>query len=97
MSPRARPPQTPSEGSASVAEMACVLLSRCDEESVEIEVIVRRVQQEFLEMPGLRLTPDQARKLWGLERDICQAVIDELVAAQFLCWTRTGAVMRLGA
>ena len=64
---------------------------------MELEVIIRRVRQEFLEMPGLRLTPEQAGTLWGLERDMCQEVIDQLVASQFLCWTRTGAVMRLGA
>jgi len=61
---------------------------------MELEVIVRRVRQEFLEMPGLRLTPEQAGRLWGLEREICQAVIDQLVASAFLCWTR-GTVMRL--
>jgi hypothetical protein len=63
---------------------------------MELEVIIRRVRQEFLEMPGLRLTPEQAGKLWGLERDICRAVIDHLVASEFLCWTRAGSVMRLG-
>jgi hypothetical protein len=60
---------------------------------MELEAIIRRVRQEFLEMPGLRLTPEQAGRLWGLERDMCRAVIDQLVASAFLCWTRAGAVM----
>jgi hypothetical protein len=62
---------------------------------MELDGIVRRVQQEFLEMPGLRLTPEQAGRLWGLEREACRAVIDRLVASSFLCWTRAGAVTRL--
>jgi len=33
--------------------------------------VLRRVQGEFLEMPGLRLTGAQARRLWGLDADVC--------------------------
>src|SRR5262245_25358211 len=29
--------------------------------------VLRRVQGEYLEMPGLRLTEAQARRLWGLD------------------------------
>lgn len=32
------------------------------------EVLVRRVQDEFREMPGLRLTQPQACRLWGVDR-----------------------------
>ena len=35
---------------------------------MELERIVYRVREEFREMPGLRLTPAQARRLWGLDR-----------------------------
>ena len=31
------------------------------------EDVLRRVQGEFLEMPGLRLTEAQARRLWNLD------------------------------
>ena len=57
--------------------------------------IIRRIREEFREMPGLRLTPAQATRLWGLEGDTCRAVIDELVAASFLRWTPTGSVTRV--
>jgi hypothetical protein len=60
----------------------------------DIEAVVRRVREEFREMPGLRLTPAQAIRLWGLESDTCRRVIDELVAAAFLRWTAAGAVTR---
>jgi len=61
---------------------------------MELEVVLRRVRAEFAEMPGLRLTPAQATRLWGLERDACRAVIDALVNSSFLRWTTSGAVTR---
>ncbi|OLC41565.1 MAG: hypothetical protein AUH43_24375 [Acidobacteria bacterium 13_1_40CM_65_14] len=61
---------------------------------MDLEPIVRRVKEEFHEMPGLRLTPAQATRLWGLEQETCRAVIESLVAAAFLRWTPTGAVTR---
>lgn len=61
---------------------------------MELEVIIRRVRDEFHEMPGLRLTPAQATRLWGLEQETCRVVIESLVAAAFLRWTAAGAVTR---
>ena len=60
-----------------------------------IEDVFRRVQGEFLEMPGLRLTEAQARRLWGMETELCAALLGELVAANFLFRTRDGAFMRV--
>ena len=59
-----------------------------------IEEVLRRVQGEFLEMPGLRLTGPQARRLWGLDSVACEALLDALVDAKFLFRTRDGAFMR---
>lgn len=59
--------------------------------------IVRRVQGEFLEMPGLRLTEPQARRLWALEPSLCNAVLAELVENGFLLRTRDGAFVRVDA
>lgn len=59
------------------------------------EDIVRRVQGEFLEMPGLRLTEPQARRLWALEPSLCSAVLTELVENGFLIQTRDGAFVRV--
>ena len=63
---------------------------------MELERIVCRVREEFREMPGLRLTPAQATRLWGLEDERCREVIDALVAAAYLRWTPSGAVTRAG-
>ena len=60
----------------------------------EIDAVVGRVREEFKEMPGLRLTPAQAMRLWGLEHQTCHAVIDRLVATAYLRWTKAGAVTR---
>jgi hypothetical protein len=59
------------------------------------EDVLRRVQGEFLEMPGLRLTEAQARRLWNLDQASCAALLGALVDAKFLFKTRDGAFMRL--
>jgi hypothetical protein len=61
---------------------------------MDFEAMVRRVRAEFLEMPGLRLTFAQAMRLWGLDEDDCQRVIDTLIGACFLQKTSTGEVVR---
>ena len=57
--------------------------------------VLRRVQGEFLEMPGLRVTEAQARRLWGLDAASCDALLGALVDAKFLFKTRDGAFMRV--
>ncbi len=57
--------------------------------------VLRRVQCEFLEMPGLRLTSSQARRMWGLDAASCDALLGALVDAKFLFRTRDGAFMRV--
>ena len=65
------------------------------EPSTTSEAVLRRVKGEFLEMPGLRLTEAQARRLWGLDQDACTALLGALVEANFLFRTRDGAFMRV--
>ena len=60
-----------------------------------IDEMLRRVQGEFLEMPGLRVTVPQARRLWGLDTVSCEALLGALVDARFLFRTRDGAFMRV--
>jgi hypothetical protein len=59
------------------------------------EEVLRRVQGEFLEMPGLRLTHAQARRLWGLDSESCEALLRALIDSKFLFRTRDGAYMRV--
>jgi hypothetical protein len=56
-----------------------------------------RVRSEFLEMPGLRLTLDQAQRLWQLRRGECERLLDALVHSGFLARTTAGAFVRAGS
>ena len=60
-----------------------------------IHDIFQRLRAEYLEMPGLRLTPAQVQRLCGVERLMCQPVLDALVAAKFLCANADGTYARL--
>ena len=62
---------------------------------MRIDDVLQRIQGEYVEMPGLRLTPAQAQRLWGLERDVCDALLGALVDAKFLAQTRDGAFVRM--
>ena len=48
------------------------------------DLLLRRVRGEFGEMPGMRLTLDQACRLWSLDHDKCESVLARLVASRFL-------------
>jgi len=56
--------------------------------------LVRRVQSEYLEMPGLRLTFDQACRLWALDSQTCGRVLHDLVAAGFVAVSERGIYVR---
>ena len=59
-----------------------------------IAEVIARVRAEFLEMPGLCLTVPQAQRLCGLERTVCDLVLEELVDAKFLRVSPDGAYRR---
>jgi hypothetical protein len=56
--------------------------------------LVTRIRGEYLEMPGLRLTLEQAQRLCGVERILCKTVLDALVEAKFLCVRPDGTYAR---
>ena len=62
---------------------------------MRIDDVLQRIQGEFVEMPGLRLTAAQAQRLWGLEREVCIALLGTLVDARFLTRTPDGAFVRV--
>jgi hypothetical protein len=59
------------------------------------EQVFERIRAEFLEMPGMRLTPAQVERLAGEDRSICQSVLEDLVRARFLCTSEDGSYGRL--
>jgi hypothetical protein len=54
------------------------------------ERLVRRIRAEFVEMPGLCLTPEQAQRLWSLEPRTCEALLQTLLDSRFLQRTDRG-------
>jgi hypothetical protein len=65
-----------------------------DASVVVLDDVLLRVQAEFLEMPGLRVTRAQARRLWALDDAVCEAVLCALVDARFLVESRNASFTR---
>jgi hypothetical protein len=59
-----------------------------------IEDVLSHLRAEYLEMPGLRLKPEQVQRLCGIERTVCQRALDSLVELNFLCLKPDGAYAR---
>jgi hypothetical protein len=51
-----------------------------------------RIEKEFRDLPGLRLTRWQAARLWSLDASECDVVLNKMVAARVLRETRDGYV-----
>jgi hypothetical protein len=60
-----------------------------------IDPLIVRVKAEFMEMPGLKLTEAQARRLWALDATTCSGLLTALVSTSFLFRTRDGSFMRI--
>ena len=52
-----------------------------------LQDVLTRLRAEYLEMPGMRLRPEQVRRLCGIDPTVCQTVLDALVETKFLCVT----------
>ena len=67
-------------------------------QTVTMEQMLRRIQGEFLEMPGLRLTCRQAQRMWNLDALVCEALLAALVDVRFLVQTPDGLfIQRIGS
>jgi hypothetical protein len=64
-------------------------------DAVVDDALLQRIYAEFLEMPGLRLTCQQAQRLWDLEESACLQLLEFLVDAKFLCRPGHGMYTRL--
>ncbi len=52
---------------------------RAEASSSATNALAQRVQREYLDMPGLRLTIRQAARLWAIELLDCERMLDALV------------------
>ena len=57
--------------------------------------VLDRIRAEYLEMPGMKLKLEQVQRLCGVERSVCQIVLDALIEANFLCLKSDGSYARL--
>jgi DNA-binding IclR family transcriptional regulator len=53
-----------------------------------------RIRMEFVEMPDLKLTLQQASRLWNLPDSQCDRMLHTLVDGLFLIQTESGAFIR---
>lgn len=58
--------------------------------------LVQRIEGEYYEMPGLKLTEAQAQRLWGLDAHTCHTILVTLMQRRFLRRTATGMYVRAG-
>lgn len=58
------------------------------------EQLAQRIRSEYLEMPGLNVTRDQARCLWALDSDVCDRLLAHLVRSGFLARTAQNTYVR---
>ena len=59
-------------------------------------VWIERIDSEYREMPGLRLTLAQAARLWGLQAPQCRALLGALVERGRLMETPDGLYCVVG-
>ena len=56
--------------------------------------MIRRICGEYLEMPGLGLKREQARRLWHVDDEFCGELLDSLVESRFLRRKSDGRYVR---
>ena len=66
-------------------------------EFLEVDDAVTLMHMEYAEMPGLRLTFSQARRLWNLTHEVCERALAALTGSGFLEQRRDGTYVRTGS
>jgi len=59
-----------------------------------IQDAIELIQMEYAEMPELRLTFSQARRLWNFSEELCERALTELLGSGFLGRTADGSFVR---
>jgi Fic family protein len=63
--------------------------------STQLDQMLSRICGEYLEMPGLRLTRQQAQRLWGIDEQTCARLLTMLLESGFLQHTRDDSYVRV--
>jgi predicted transcriptional regulator len=56
--------------------------------------LLRRIESEYREMPGMCVTQPQAQRLWGLDSATCSYVLMTLIERGILRRTRRGTYVK---
>lgn len=59
-----------------------------------IRSLMRQVQAEYAEMPGLSVTLSQAQRLWAVDQADCEEVFSRLISSGVLRRTTKGRFIR---
>jgi hypothetical protein len=63
-------------------------------EDRDLSEAVKRIEREFADMPGLKLTGAQVHRLCGIAPEMCQTALDHLTDAGTLHRSSDGAFLR---
>ena len=69
-------------------------MSNAPHAPLELEDLAWLVDAEYREMPGMRLTYEQVKRLWNLSSADCDKVLEYLVSAGRLTIDRDGRFCR---
>ncbi len=56
--------------------------------------LLRRIENDYREMPALNVTEPQAQRLWGLDTTTCSFVLMTLIERRILKRTPSGTYIR---
>lgn len=76
--------------------MVTFLSEKSPSQTAALSELLLRIRTEYAQMPGLKLTAPQARRLWGPDCATCDAALAALVKTKFLSCTREGLFVRVG-
>jgi hypothetical protein len=69
-------------------------VAAADPITFDVDGMLQIIRAEFLEMPGMRLTRAQFRRLWHLSELDCERLVTDLIAIGFLEERAHGAIGR---
>lgn len=73
-----------------VSDVAC----HRQPESSALHDLLRRIEMEYRDMPGMCVTARQAERLWGLDSTTCLFVLSTLVERRILRRTARGTYVK---
>ena len=63
-------------------------------DTLALQELLRRIESEYRDMPGMCVTAAQAQRLWGLDATTCRYVLMTLVDRRIVRRTRRGTYVK---